>query len=405
MGLLEPARRPLPLPREGRALAVAELPTLDDLDVAGKRVLDPCGPERPARRRTDHRRLPHPRVPADARAHPRARRDGRRVLAPRTPEGPRREVHARAASRRRCPRRSPATCRSSFDYEKVPDARVVAAREPALQRGRDEERSGLREALGSLADAYVNDAFGVVPPRARVDRRTAGVLPSCSGPPAAARDRAPLGAAGRPEASVRRRRSAARRSPTRSASCSNLLDKADRILIGGGMCFTFLKARGGRSATRSSTTDAFDDVVAIVGQREAARCRPTSSSPTRSMPTEAATSCAADEIPDGKLGIDIGPDSARGVRERDPRRRRPCSGTARWACSRSRRSRTARASSRDAVASTQGVHRDRRRRRRPPRSRTSDWRTRLTSHRRAGEPRSSSSKAKTLPGIAALTKE
>ena len=58
---------------------------------------------------------------------------------------------------------------------------------------------------------------------------------------------------------------------------------------------------------------------------------------------------ASDAIPDGWKGLDIGPDSVAAFAEVLRRRRRRCSGTARWACSRWRRSPRAPAASPQAI--------------------------------------------------------
>ena len=120
----------------------------------------------------------------------------------------------------------------------------------------------------------------------------------------------------------------------------NLLGKADTLLIGGGMVFTFLKAQGhevGKSlleedqldtVPRATSQRAEETGVEIVlptdivvapafpsGDREP---EPRSSPPTRSRPTRSAST------------------SARSPARRSPRRspaRRRSSGTARWASS------------------------------------------------------------------------
>ena len=89
----------------------------------------------------------------------------------------------------------------------------------------------------------------------------------------------------------------------------NLLPKVDRMLIGGGMCFTFLAAQGrevGESLVEESMIEAVrkladDDKIAlpsdvVVGDRFAA------DSKHQVKPVT--------EIPQGWLGLDIGPDTA-----------------------------------------------------------------------------------------------
>ncbi len=122
----------------------------------------------------------------------------------------------------------------------------------------------------------------------------------------------------------------------------NLLGKADRLLIGGGMVFTFLKAQGHEVGSSLLEEDQVDTCRSYLqrgrgdrgadpaadrrGRRPRVRRRrrahrgrrPTRSPPTRSGSTSGRTPAASS-------------------RPRCPTRRR-CSGTARWASSSSRRS-------------------------------------------------------------------
>jgi phosphoglycerate kinase len=93
---------------------------------------------------------------------------------------------------------------------------------------------------------------------------------------------------------------------------SSLLPKVDKLLVGGGMCFTFLAAQGGQVGESLLETDQIDscrrlldanvakivlpsDIVVATGAREDAS--------TRVVPAQA--------IPAGMKGLDIGPDSVR----------------------------------------------------------------------------------------------
>ena len=96
------------------------------------------------------------------------------------------------------------------------------------------------------------------------------------------------------------------------AVIENLATKADSIVIGGGMCFTFLASQGvsvGKSLLEESMIDTcrklledYGDVIhlpvdIVVADEFAA-----------DSPAEAV---AADKIPDGKMGLDIGPESVK----------------------------------------------------------------------------------------------
>ena len=74
-------------------------------------------------------------------------------------------------------------------------------------------------------------------------------------------------------------------------------------------------------------------------------CPSTSCSPTASPPTPTPEPLDGVDVPDGMMGLDIGPRTAAGLRRRSSPTPAPCSGTARWARSSSSRSPPARARS------------------------------------------------------------
>ena len=94
----------------------------------------------------------------------------------------------------------------------------------------------------------------------------------------------------------------------------NLLAKADPLLVGGGMGFTFLAAQGHGVGASLLEDDQIDTLprAARAPRTAASRscCPPTSWSPTSSPPTPTPKVVAADAIPAGRIGLDIGPDSA-----------------------------------------------------------------------------------------------
>jgi phosphoglycerate kinase len=91
-----------------------------------------------------------------------------------------------------------------------------------------------------------------------------------------------------------------------------LLPRVDTLLIGGGMCFTFLAAQGhevGRSLLESEQIDACKGLLAEAGDKIVL---PTDIvvAPEVSA-TAPATTVAAAEMPADQLGLDIGPQSVR----------------------------------------------------------------------------------------------
>ncbi|MFH1502493.1 MAG: phosphoglycerate kinase [Candidatus Eisenbacteria bacterium] len=91
----------------------------------------------------------------------------------------------------------------------------------------------------------------------------------------------------------------------------NLMSKVDGFLIGGGMAFTFLKARGGRIGDSLLEDDRLDVASALLARaRETGKTflLPTDVVAAESLDAGATTNLApADDIPDGRKGLDIGP--------------------------------------------------------------------------------------------------
>ncbi len=100
----------------------------------------------------------------------------------------------------------------------------------------------------------------------------------------------------------------------------NLLDRADRILIGGAMCFTFLKALGDPVGT-SLHEDEEAQALALRLLDRAATVNCTLQLPTDILVADRFDASAelqvvpSDEIPDGWMGVDIGPRTAEAYRE------------------------------------------------------------------------------------------
>ncbi len=93
----------------------------------------------------------------------------------------------------------------------------------------------------------------------------------------------------------------------------NMLDKVDRLIIGGGMMFTFIKAMGG-SIGGSLVEEEFVELAAqtMKKAKEAGveLLIPTDALVADKFDNEANTKiCKADEIEDGWMGLDIGADS------------------------------------------------------------------------------------------------
>jgi phosphoglycerate kinase len=91
-----------------------------------------------------------------------------------------------------------------------------------------------------------------------------------------------------------------------------LLPKVDRLLVGGGMCFTFLKAQGHEVGDSLLESDQIDSCKRLLEQSGDKIVLPTDVVVSSEITDDAETNVVpADAIPAGQKGLDIGPDSVR----------------------------------------------------------------------------------------------
>jgi phosphoglycerate kinase len=185
--------------------------------------------------------------------------------------------------------------------------------EPAETSKDDAQRAALADRLAALADAFVSDGFGVV------HRKQASVYDVAKRLPAAAGDLVLT------EVGVLRRLAEEPARPyavvlggakvsDKLGVITHLLDKTDRLLIGGGMVFTFLAAQGlpvGRSMLEADQLDTVRAALARANELGVDVVLPTDIVVADEVSAEAAASVvAADGIGAGQVGLDIGPRSA-----------------------------------------------------------------------------------------------
>ncbi len=178
----------------------------------------------------------------------------------------------------------------------------------------DDERGAFADKLAALGDAFVSDGFGVV------HRKQASVYDLAARLPHAA------GSLVLAEVDVLRRLTDDPERPyavvlggskvsDKLGVIDNLLGKADRLLIGGGMVFTFLKAQGHEVGRSLLEEDQLDVVRRYLARAEASGVKivlPTDIVVAPELAADApATVVAADAMPVDQLGLDIGPDSAK----------------------------------------------------------------------------------------------
>jgi len=106
---------------------------------------------------------------------------------------------------------------------------------------------------------------------------------------------------------------------TKITIIENLLDKVDNLILGGGMTFTFIKAKGGKIGSSLCEDDFLETARRI---EEAAKAKgvniimASDVVAADAFSNEAATQvCPANEIPEGWMGLDAGPASIARFRE------------------------------------------------------------------------------------------
>lgn len=172
--------------------------------------------------------------------------------------------------------------------------------------------------LANLADVFVQDAFGSVH---RAHASTVGItrhIPVSAGGLLVEKELKYLGESlnnpERPFAGIL----GGSKVSTKISVISSLLKKVDVLMLGGGMTYTFVKAQGGTIGNSLFEEETLEDARQALKDAEAlgkklllpvdcvacqSKDRPDANAPTKVVPSNA--------IPDGWMGVDIGPESVK----------------------------------------------------------------------------------------------
>nr|WP_276544536.1 phosphoglycerate kinase [Brevibacterium luteolum] len=188
----------------------------------------------------------------------------------------------------------------------------------------DAERGAFADELAALADVYVSDGFGVVHRKQASVYDIAQRLPHMAGGLVAAEvevcDRL-LHDPARPYVVVL----GGSKISDKLGVIASLLERADTLIIGGGMLFTFLKAQGhaiGSSLLEEDQLDTVKGYLAAAEERGVEILLPTDIVMASSFAADAehwtVSSDALESTPAGAdgIGLDIGPETARTYAER-----------------------------------------------------------------------------------------
>ncbi len=176
----------------------------------------------------------------------------------------------------------------------------------------DAERADLAAEWAAHADAFVSDGFGVVHREQASVTNVARLLPCAEGL-LVARERASFDRVLRDPARPYVVVMGGSKVSDKLAVIGNLLGSVDRILVGGGMAFTFLRAQGYPVGDSLLEEEMLDSVRAILAEAEARGVEivlPSDVVIARDIADDAEVRVVpADAIPDGWKGLDIGPET------------------------------------------------------------------------------------------------
>ena len=203
--------------------------------------------------------------------------------------------------------------------ERLEPGSVLVLENTRWERGETENDPALAEELASLADAYVNDAFGAAH---RAHASTAGVAeylrPAVAGlllEREVTTLRAIVEAPERPLVVVL----GGAKVTDKIALIDRFLDTADTLLIGGAMCFTFFRAQGKPTGDSLVEEEGVELARRALEKAESSDCR-------LLLPLDLVLGDRFDadaerrvqegvEVPDGWMGLDVGPRTAEAYAE------------------------------------------------------------------------------------------
>merc|ERR1711953_1564657 len=201
------------------------------------------------------------------------------------------------------------------------DGDVVILENTRFHKGETKNDEELAKSMASLAEVFVNDAFGTAH---RAHSSTEGVTkflsPCVSGFLLAKELEYLQGAVDSPVKPMAAIVGGAKVS-TKITVIESMLDKVDKLVIGGGMVFTFLKARG-LSVGNSLVEEDFLDLATTLEEKAKAMgvelILPSDIACGDAFPADGKEVgfkvVSADSIPDGWLGLDNGPEATKEIK-------------------------------------------------------------------------------------------
>lgn len=199
--------------------------------------------------------------------------------------------------------------------EAMQNGQVILLENVRFHAEEEENDPAFCEQLAAVADLYVNDAFGTAH---RAHASTEGVTrylkPSVAGfliEKELQYLQSAIESPKRPLAAI----IGGSKVSSKIGVIETLLEKVDKLLLGGGMIFTFYKARGlnvGKSLVEEDKLELAKSLEAKALERGVALLLPTDVVVADNFAPDAnAQTVSVENIPDGWMGLDIGPDSVK----------------------------------------------------------------------------------------------
>ncbi len=199
--------------------------------------------------------------------------------------------------------------------DRMPGGSVILLENTRFYPGEKQNDAALAEEIASLGDVYINDAFGTAH---RAHASTSGVTEHVSV--------AAMGYLLEKEVNYLSKILNDAEKPfvgiiggakvsDKIGVIESLLEKVDTLLIGGAMSYTFLKALGHNIGTSLFEEDKLSDAKLLFERAEGKILLPTDHIAATAFDNDAPHSAVTGDIPDGQMGLDIGPDSAARYRD------------------------------------------------------------------------------------------
>lgn len=192
------------------------------------------------------------------------------------------------------------------------DGDVMLLENVRYRKEETKNEEGFSKELASLADIFVNDAFGTAHRAHCSTTGVAGYLPAVCGYLIQKEIEFMGGALANPKRPLVAILGGAKVSD-KIGVITNLIDKCDTLIIGGGMAYTFMKSLGhsiGTSLLEEDKVELAGEMMAKAKEKGVNFLIPVDNKVGREYaPDTEAMVVNSDEIPDGWMGLDIGPKS------------------------------------------------------------------------------------------------